>query len=532
LFAHCLLTDNLFAISSRRVRVSSLSFPNLFAGILFLGLLAMTARTATDPDVWWHLRTGQWMVENAQVPHADPFSFTRAGDPWVSHEWLSEIIFYGIWRWSGWAGLIAFSSLVTTAGFMLLYARCCGGPVWAAAATVLGALAAAPAWGVRPQMFTFLLTSILLWLLERGEKHPRRLLWLPVLFLPWLNLHAGFAMAPALLAAYLVGLAWEVARGRTRWQDVRLYFLRLWLALIACMTLVPLNPSGAKLYAYPLEVLRSAEMKAFILEWFSPDFHQGRYTPFLLIVLLLFFLVTVTRSRAKARVLFPLLATLAAALDAVRHIPIFVLVAVPVISAGLPTATVRWGNFPAKDSAKHRMRIAFGVAVMVLMAAFAATRWTLLSRSQSQAEAVFFPKAAVEFLQSHPAPERLFVYYDWGGYAIWKLYPQYRVFVDGRADLYGMGLRGRNQLRDFQAEMQLKPGWEKILDDGRVQTVLLPSSSAPAQALALQPGWLAMYRDSKAILFERREAGGSREIAFTATSIPGEKVQKSFAKLR
>ena len=65
-----------------------------FGGILLFGLLAMTARSATDPDLWWHLRTGQWIVETGHVPHSDPFSFTRAGHAWVSHEWLSEVVFY------------------------------------------------------------------------------------------------------------------------------------------------------------------------------------------------------------------------------------------------------------------------------------------------------------------------------------------------------------------------------------------------------------------------------------------------------
>ncbi|MGB0039368.1 MAG: hypothetical protein WBQ00_10745, partial [Terriglobales bacterium] len=96
----------------------------LFAGILFFGLLAMTARTATDPDLWWHLRTGQWIVETGHVPHTDSFSFTRGGMPWVSHEWLSETIFYELWTRLGPSALIVFSSLVTTAGFLLLYARC------------------------------------------------------------------------------------------------------------------------------------------------------------------------------------------------------------------------------------------------------------------------------------------------------------------------------------------------------------------------------------------------------------------------
>src|SRR6202162_6154059 len=93
------------------------------AVILLLGLLGMTARNATDPDLWWHLRTGQLIVESGHVPHSDPFSFTRAGHPWVSHEWLSDVVFYELWKRAGAAGLIVSSAIVTTAGFMLLYPR-------------------------------------------------------------------------------------------------------------------------------------------------------------------------------------------------------------------------------------------------------------------------------------------------------------------------------------------------------------------------------------------------------------------------
>src|SRR6202795_1511372 len=127
----------------------------MFPVVLLLGLLAMTARNAVDPDLWWHLRTGQWIMETGHIPHSDPFSFTRAGSPWVSHEWLAGVVFYEIWWRAGEAGLIIFSALVTTGAFMLLYLRSVSRPQWAAAAVTLGALAAAPTWGVRPQMFTF-----------------------------------------------------------------------------------------------------------------------------------------------------------------------------------------------------------------------------------------------------------------------------------------------------------------------------------------------------------------------------------------
>jgi len=198
----------------RRILQMLRSTQTAFAAILLFGLLAMTARNALDPDLWWHLRTGQWIVETGHVPHFDPFSFTRAGHAWVSHEWLSEVVFYELWKRGGPSALIVFSAIVSTAGFMLLYLRCpqsTGTRHWAAAATALGALACAPSWGTRPQMFTFILASLLLWLVERGEHRPKLLFWIPPLFLLWLNLHAGFALAPALLIAYAIGLIMETA---------------------------------------------------------------------------------------------------------------------------------------------------------------------------------------------------------------------------------------------------------------------------------------------------------------------------------
>src|SRR5215472_10032385 len=113
-------------------RISRLNPSHLFALILFFGLLAMTARSAVDPDLWWHLRTGQWIMQTGHVPRTDPFSFTRAGSPWISHEWLSEVIFFAIWKLAGPSGLIVFASIVTTLGLMILYFRSPQHPYWAA----------------------------------------------------------------------------------------------------------------------------------------------------------------------------------------------------------------------------------------------------------------------------------------------------------------------------------------------------------------------------------------------------------------
>jgi hypothetical protein len=483
------------------MRILEFSREKVFAGLLLFGLLAMTARNAVDPDLWWHLSTGQWIVNTGHVPHTDPFSFTRAGHAWVSHEWLSEVVFYELWKFGGSAALIIFSAIVTTAGFMLLYLRCPGRRSWAAALTALGALAAAPSWGVRPQMFTFTLASLLLWLLKRGEEHPKLLFWIPPLFLLWLNLHAGFALGPALLIAYSVGLIIETATGDTPWPEARPILLRIFLLVLACAVLVPINPSGTQLYRYPFDTLRSPAMRSVIGEWFSPDFHLSLYRPLLLTWLLLLTTLAWSRLVLKWRVLVPLLLTSFAALDAVRHIPIFVLVAIPVIAAALPAAAAATGVSRSRPFVS-RFRPVFNVAVIVLMALLAGVKWVTLTRNQSAREAELFPRSAVAFLLANSDPQRVFVYYDWGGYAIWKLYPQYRVFVDGRADLYGDDL-----LRQFETAVLLQAGWKDVLDRWQVETVLVPPSCALAQALMLDPGWRSAYADSQSAVFLRARPG-------------------------
>ncbi len=478
------------------MRISQLDRSITLAGILLLGLLAMTARPATDPDLWWHLRTGQWIMETGHIPHVDPFSFTRPGSPWVCHEWLSEVVFFEVWKHAGQSGLIIFSALVTTAGFMLLYLRSAGSPQWAVAAVTVGALAAAPTWGVRPQMFTFALASLLLWLLGWIEQKPLLLFLIPPVFLLWLNLHAGFALGPVLLLAFGAGLAWEGASGETPWTDVRPQLMRLFLAFAVCAALVPLNPSGSHLYRYPLEVLRSAGMRSFINEWHPPDFHQLRYLPVFLIWVALLRVLTGSR-RPRARVLAPLFLMFLAAVDAVRHIPLFVLTAIPVIAAAGP-AVSSWRRFTPRLTIvpNGRLRLGFRIAVLLLMTGFTLVRWTVLARRQSQTEAEQFPQRAMEVLLSHPTTSRLFAYYDWGGYAIWKLYPRQRIFIDGRADLYGDDL-----LHQFQQAAELKAGWQRILDQWGVDAVLVPPSAGLAQGLFLDPRWHAEYQDSQAVLF-------------------------------
>ena len=467
----------------------------IFLGILFVGLFAMAGRNATDPDLWWHLKTGQFIAAHGFVPHTDPFSFTRAGQPWVAHEWLTEILFWGIFRATGWGGLILFSSFVVCAAFFLLYLRCSRHPYLAGVLTLAGAWTTAPLWGVRPQVVSLLLTSLWLLILERSQRNPRLLLWTIPLTLLWVNLHAGFALGLALLALFLAGEFIERVLGFSSAHTSTSRLRALGLLLLLDLFLVPLNPNGLRMYAYPIATLRSPAMQNYIAEWASPNFHHVEYWPFLFLLLGTLAAFCASSRGIRPRDLLLLLVGAYAGLCSIRMIPLFVLIAVPLLSRLLEP--------PLQPSVQPRPqppnRPLLNAAILLAMAVFAVVHIAGIIRFQPQAEARQFPAAAVAFLQSHPPAGPLFNDYDWGGYLIWKLYPTTAVFIDGRADLYGEQL-----LQQFAGTYQLKGPWQETLKTWRIQTVIVPPDAALATGLRRTAGWEVAYEDSQAVVFALR----------------------------
>ena len=100
-----------------------LTIRQVFFIVLFLCLFLMTLRPIADPDFWWHLRTGQFILQTHAIPHIDPFSYTKAGQPWITHEWLSELLIYALFRLGSYGLLIFTFSIIITAAFLLTYLR-------------------------------------------------------------------------------------------------------------------------------------------------------------------------------------------------------------------------------------------------------------------------------------------------------------------------------------------------------------------------------------------------------------------------
>jgi len=231
-------------------------------------------------------------------------------------------------------------------------------------------------------------------------------------------------------------------------------------------------------------------MQNYIAEWASPNFHHPEYWPFLLIILASFTTLSISSKPLRPRDLLLLLVALYASLASIRMIPLFTLIAAPLIAQ-------RLGKWPRSDQASPRKpsRTALNATIILAVAIFASVRVAQVIHHQPEAEASQFPTRAVAFLQRHPPVGPIFNHYDWGGYLIWKLSAPIPVFIDGRADLYGQPL-----LHDFADAYQFKSSWQQILERWQIQTVIVPPNSALASGLQSAPGWSISYQDSQATI--------------------------------
>lgn len=496
-----------------------LSARALLVFVFLLLIFTVAARQIIDPDFWWHLKTGQLLVETRSLPHTDIYSVQFFGKEWITHEWLAEILIYLVYRASGFGGLIVTFALLITAGFAIAYRRCAsevGHPYVAGAALLLGALAAAPTWGVRPQVFSFLLASVFLTVLTEYQKGfgagqgwagKQAIWWLVPLMVLWVNLHAGFAMGIVLILLTIIGIALDkvVNEGDSIsrvWRLVR----PLCFVLLACVAAVLLNPNGARLYSYPFETLTSQAMMKYIEEWRSPDFHELMFQPLALLILSVFAALALSSKRIRLSQLLLLLATGWAALRSGRNVPFFVLVAMPLLAEHSWDwlSAHRWGqwlNKPEKKVVGADATLKIALNILLLVAApvtLAAWRVRHSIANQSTVEAQAFPAAAVEFTRARSLPQPVFNEYGWGGYLIWKLYPTYRVNIDGRADVYGDVF-----IEEFLDTHDGGLNWKESLNRQSVRTLLLKPDAPLASLLREDRSWQKVFEDNHAIVFVR-----------------------------
>lgn len=490
-------------LSSRRLLVI------VFVSVIFTA----ATRPIRDPDFYWHLKTGEYLVETRSIPKTDIFSTSKFGSEWVTHEWLSELFMYSIFRWLGYAGLIAAFAAIITATFMLAYRRCkevAPHPYIAGFALIVGAAATMPTWGVRPQMLSMLFASIFVLVLgDYSRNVGTKAIWLLIpLTVLWVNMHAGYAMGLALIVLTIAslltdGLLLPDASIKKTWPRIR----TLSLLLIGCLGAVCLNPSGTRMYSYPFETLTSSAMMQYIQEWKSPNFHAPMFQALALLFLVTFAALTLSGKRARPGELLMLLVTALATLRSSRNVPFFALLAIPLLAEhSWHWATAQpWGQWFTKPETRETgkasvLKIVLNVLVLLIIPlTVVGLRIGASVRNQGPTESEVFPAAAVDFMLKEKPPQPIYNEYAWGGYLIWRLYPEYRVNMDGRADVYGDAL-----IEEFLAVHDGETKWREPLERQGIRTVLVKPEVPLASLLRQDTEWQNVFEDKGSVIFVRR----------------------------
>jgi hypothetical protein len=474
---------------------SRLTFRRLFPLAFFIMVFALAVRQSAyiDPDLWWHLQAGQDIVQSQSIPKVDPYSFTKAGHEWIAHEWLSEVVMYLIYRFSGWGGLLFVFSVLITITLYIVYRRCEGKPYVAAFSILLAAGSASPLFGIRPQMITLLLVAIFIGVLTRysDDGQGKRLWWMIPIMLLWVNLHGGYVVGLGLIGLYIVSLILD-----RKWHLVP----RLGLVLLLATAMVPLNPNGFRMFSYPFETLSLAAV-TFIDEWASPDFHKLMFLPLALLLFSLLGSLALSARRPQLSELFLLLITAFGALRSARHIPIFALIATPILARHVwdIIVTHKWEKrFTGVEAPATGFALIFNLIFLLAPATLGVVRVTHFVSNQPAYEARNYPRAAVNFLLEKQLPAPLYNNYGWGGYLIRRLYPNYRVYIDGRADVYGDSFT-LEAVRTFDG----KPDWRKPLERLGIRTVIITPDSPLASLLREDDTWTRAYEDRQAVIFTR-----------------------------
>jgi len=369
-------------------------------------------------DVWWHLKTGEYITGNKTVPRTDLFSSTASGRKWVNPSWLADVVLYGVCRRWGAAGLVVFKAAIITAS-MLLILLCMdlrGVPAAVGcAASVLALAAARTRLLARPEMFTFLFAALFMYLIERHRRRGSKWIFAaPVVMIPWANLHAGFAAGLILLAAY-------AAAERSRRIVV------IWLLSLAA-TLV--NPFFYEVLLYPVRLLGAGFVKE-IHEWMPPPLSVS-FLPFWIMAAVLCICALLSARETSLTDGIWMAAFLLLAVWSRRNTAVFAFVCAPILAERFCAA---WGKYSRRPALQSRPAAAVAAAASVLVVCLLVSRGARAAGVGVRED--IYPRKAMDFVLAQKISGNVFNEYEWGGYIIWRAFPGCRVFIDGRCLVYG-----------------------------------------------------------------------------------------------
>jgi hypothetical protein len=483
------------------------SLANLFFLVLFLSLsLSNVGFLLSDADTGWHIRAGEFILETGSVPKHDIFSFVHPSPEWINHQWLSEVIMALVHKSLGLTGIVIFFALLISLTYSMLFKliRKEEGNIFLAAFIILFAIASSLFhWFARPHLFSLLFFVIGYAILEDYQyRHINHLYFLPPLILFWVNLHGGFISGFILMFIYLLGnlIKWILLADETK----ELYKQKtkvLTLTILACLFVSLINPYGLTTLGYPFKLISQKLIMDNMGEFQSPNFHLPILLPSKYFLLFMIFIIGILKKKLNVIEILLVVLFTNMAFFSVRFIPLLCIMATPIFVRNTDWILKRMNNRfvhglqrKSNDiclvdaSARGYLWLIVGILILAVGVA--------TNRIEHKFDENRKPVEAVKFLKRVPLKGNMFNDDEFGDYIIYSAYPQYKVFIDSRVDMYGI-----DQFEDYLNMVYFKPGWEKIVERYNINWVIVSSNSILSRYLMERNDWRLIYADKVACIF-------------------------------
>jgi hypothetical protein len=455
--------------------------------------------TVRDPDIWWHLKVGDWVVQHRAVPYVGIFSRIAGTRPWIAYSWGYEVLLSRSYAWFGLIGFALFGVLLTVAVAFVLFwmLHRLSGRFWVAwILCLVGCFAYLFSLMPRPVFVTMILfTCVVTFVLEAQRTGRMQLLWwLPLLFVLWANMHIQFIYGLCVLGLFMgINLLQRLAN----WRGIELDFIQpatlplsgLIGVLLACFAATLIGPYTYHLYHVVAAYSNSHVPYSTIQELGSFDFDHFTHYVLLLLAAAAFFAV----GWPKKLDLFKLSMLLVASVVAFRTARDAWFVS---ICAAAFIADQCYRE-PSRKPVLKLPELAGVGAVLAILMLLVARNIGFNTRNLDRAISREYPVDAVNFVRQNSFPGPLYNDLDWGGFLIWYM-PQYPVVVDGRNDLYGDAL---DQLTFNTAQGEAYTSDPYLNEAG---LVLLPKEKPLAKALTIDSRFRLVYQDPISLVFVRK----------------------------
>ena len=452
-------------------------------------------QSIADPDIWWHLKDAQILVQQHHWVRVDQFSYTVAGTPWVNSEWLSEMVFYGLWRLGGVAalfvGYVVIVELLMIGTLTLAY-RASESIKASALAAGLSVVLAVVNFGPRTILLGWGCLLALMFVLWKLMKSGDTSLWtVPLIFLLWVNLHGswlvGLLFFGIVVGSGFVSGTWGKVVAE-RWTPEQRRKLLITAAATVAMLFV--NPYGYKGVFYPFDLAYRQKLNvAHVVEWASVNFHEPRGKIVCGLLLSLFLLALAGRRQWKLAEVGMVALGLYLSLTYVRFL-------FPAANLMAPILARQMDFMPPYNRKVDKSWV--NAAVSAALLAVILYRWPS-TKSINEDLAKKMPIGGVHYLQTHMAAgERVFNHYMYGGWMIWSQ-PPIPTFVDSRTDIFEY----KGVLADYLDAIGLKNSLA-IVDRYHAKYIFFPSKDDPFTYLIRHTtGWHVIYDDGVSCIFER-----------------------------